>query len=285
MSERSERTEEQSERSERTEEQSERTEEQSERSESVLRTRGLSVRYGGVHALSDVDLEVGQGRLVGLIGPNGAGKTTFIDAVTGFARSSGTVELDGTDISRLRPHIRSGRGLVRTWQSIELFDGLTVAENVGVAASHRPGIALLADTLRPPRDLGPAVATALSAVGLDHRAGTQAADLSQGERKLVGVARALAGGPRVVCLDEPAAGLDSRESRELGLRLRAVVDAGTSMLLVDHDMALVLDVCDTVVVLEFGRVIAAGTPEQVRNDPAVVAAYLGGAGSTRSEAS
>ena len=243
----------------------------------VLRVAGLSVRYGGVHALAEVDLEVGEGRLVGLIGPNGAGKTTFIDAVTGFARSTGTVELDGADVSRLRPHARARRGLVRTWQSIELFDGLTVAENVAVAASGHSGPALLAATARPPRPPAPAVAQSLAAVGLQHRADSQAADLSQGERKLVGVARALAGSPRLVCLDEPAAGLDSRESHELGRRLRAVVDAGTSMLLVDHDMALVLDVCDRVVVLEFGRVIADGPPEQVRVDPAVVTAYLGSA--------
>jgi branched-chain amino acid transport system ATP-binding protein len=243
---------------------------------SVLRASGLSVRYGGVTALAGVDLEVGPGQLVGLIGPNGAGKTTFIDAVTGFARSEGRVEIDGRDVSQLRPHQRAHLGLARTWQSIELFDGLSVAENVAVAAAAHSPTALLTGTLRRGLPEPEAVDRALSAVGLSGRGGVPATELSQGERKLVGVARALAGHPRVVCLDEPAAGLDTRESHELGRRLRAVVDAGTSLLLVDHDMALVLAVCDHVVVLEFGRVIAAGPPQQVRDDPAVVTAYLGG---------
>lgn len=246
----------------------------------VLSARGLSVSYGGVRALTDVTLDVGAGRLVGLIGPNGAGKTTFIDAVTGFTAYTGRVELNGHDLGRLRPHARVRRGLARTWQSIELFDGLTVAENVAVAAAERSPWALFRDTLRPPRGPSAEVEHALAALGLDRRATTPAGDLSQGERKLVGVARALAARPAVVCLDEPAAGLDSHESHELGQRLRAVVDAGTSMLLVDHDMALVLDICDVVVVLEFGQVIAAGPPDAVRADPGVITAYLGGAAAT-----
>jgi branched-chain amino acid transport system ATP-binding protein len=243
----------------------------------VLSARDLSVSYGGVHALTGVDLDVRRGELVGLIGPNGAGKTSFIDAVTGFIPYHGRVELAGADLAGSRPHARARRGLARTWQSIELFEGLTVAENVAVAAAHRPALAMFGETLRRPARFTGDVEAALATVGLRDRAGTQATDLSQGERKLVGVARALAGRPQLVCLDEPAAGLDSHESAELGRRLRAVVDAGTSILLVDHDMALVLDVCDTVVVLEFGRVIAAGPPTAVRTDPAVVEAYLGGA--------
>ncbi|MGC9537519.1 ABC transporter ATP-binding protein [Streptomyces sp. UG1] len=243
-----------------------------------LRVRDLSVSYGGVHALSGVDLAVGEGQLVGLIGPNGAGKTTFIDAVTGFVRHGGRVELAGTDLTRLRPHTRVRHGLARTWQSIELFDGLSVAENVAVATAQSRGwAATWRETFTKPDSLGDDIHEALSVVGLGQRADTQAVDLSQGERKLVGVARALAGRPRVVCLDEPAAGLDSEESIRLGRRLRAVVDAGTGMLLVDHDMTLILEVCDTVVVLDFGKVIASGPPDQVREDPTVIAAYLGGA--------
>lgn len=245
--------------------------------EPVLAVERLGVSYGGIRALRDVDLEVGPGELVGLIGPNGAGKTTFIDAVSGFARYTGRVRLGNTSLDGLRPHQRTRHGLARTWQSIELFDGLTVAENVAVAAVRRRMLAGLRDTLVAPRGLDAGVAEALDAVGLSARAEAPAADLSQGERKLVGVARALAGRPRLVCLDEPAAGLDSTESVELGRRLRSVVDTGTSLLLVDHDMALVLEVCDRVVVLEFGAVVAGGPPEQVRQDPAVLAAYLGSA--------
>jgi branched-chain amino acid transport system ATP-binding protein len=253
-------------------------------SECGLGVRGLRVSYGGVHALSGVDLRVAPGELVGLIGPNGAGKTTFVDAVTGFVRYGGDVELDGTDLSGLSPHARARRGLARTWQSIELFDGLTVAENVAVAAAPRSGWATFRETFGRPTSLGPDVERVLAVVGLESRADTKAGDLSHGERKLVGVARALAGGPRVICLDEPAAGLDSDESVQLGRRLRAVVAAGVGMLLVDHDMALVLDVSDQVVVLDFGNLIACGPPSRVRDDPAVVAAYLGSAaGRSRTE--
>jgi branched-chain amino acid transport system ATP-binding protein len=221
----------------------------------VLRAERLSVSYGGVHALIEVDLSVEEGQLVGLIGPNGAGKTTFIDAVGGFTRSSGTVVLQGKDASRLPPHRRARRGLARTWQGADLFEDLTVRENLRVAGSE--------------------VESTLAELGIEHLADRSADQLSQGERKLVGVARALASRPRIVCLDEPAAGLDSTESRELGTRLRAVVENGTAMLLVDHDMGLVLSVCDHVVVLDFGKVIARGAPEQIRDDHIVIEAYLG----------
>jgi branched-chain amino acid transport system permease protein len=222
----------------------------------VLAVRGLSVAFGGVHALESVDLEVREGELVGLIGPNGAGKTTLIDAVSGFVPFTGSVSLDGEDIGSLPAYQRARRGLARTWQNTDLFDDLEVGENVAVAGGQ-------AD-----RTLG--------LVGLDWAAEAMPDQLSEGQRKLVGVARALAGGPRLLCLDEPAAGLDTRESEELGLALRRLADAGQTTLLIDHDMGLVLGICDRVVVLEFGRVIADGPPEIVRQDERVIAAYLGG---------
>jgi branched-chain amino acid transport system ATP-binding protein len=243
----------------------------------VLNARGMSVSFGGVRALVDVDLEVREGQLLGLIGPNGAGKTTFIDAITGFVRCRGSVELDGRDLSSLAPHARARLGLVRTWQSIELFDDLTVQENLAVA-SYRPSVwETVKESVGGLGETAKAVDESIALLGLSGVMDEMPTDLSQGQRKLVGVARALAAKPRLLCLDEPAAGLDTRESHELGRHLREVVDAGTSMLLVDHDMGLVLSISDYVVVLEFGKVIAHGPPDVVRRDAQVVAAYLGSA--------
>ncbi len=223
----------------------------------VLAVHGLSVAFGGVHALEQVELQVCEGELVGLIGPNGAGKTTLIDAVTGFVPFTGQVKLDGQDIGRMAAYERARLGLARTWQNTDLFDDLEVGENVAVAGGS------------------PQV---LDLVDLGWAAPAMPDQLPEGTRKLVGVARALAGQPRLLCLDEPAAGLDARESEELGRSLRELADRGQSTLLIDHDMGLVLSICDRVVVLEFGRVIADGPPEAVRQNERVIAAYLGGGG-------
>ncbi|HEY7208519.1 MAG TPA: ABC transporter ATP-binding protein [Gaiellaceae bacterium] len=245
----------------------------------VLQATGMSVSFGGVHAVVDVDLEVGSGRLVGLIGPNGAGKTTLIDAISGFVRSRGRVELDGHDLTGLPPHERARRGLARTWQSIELFDDLSVRENL-LVASHRPSVLrTITETISKPGPGSVQIEPTLELLDLQGVADELPTELSQGQRKLVGIARALVTEPRVVCLDEPAAGLDTRESEYLGRQLRGLADDGQSMLLVDHDMGLVLGICDEVVVLEFGKVIARGAPEVVRRDKQVIAAYLGSAAS------
>jgi len=242
----------------------------------LLRTHDLTVTFGVTRANDEVSLEVEPGSLVGLIGPNGAGKTTFIDALTGFVPASGRIEFDGIEIHDLPAHRRARMGLGRTWQSLELFDDLTVRENLMVAAQRQTARNLLADMVRPTRRrLDADVDHALDLLGIGHLADLSSNEISQGHRKLVSAARALAARPRLVCMDEPAAGLDPEESRALGRRLRTLVDGGTAVLLIDHDMDLVLDVCDRIYVLEFGRVIAHGTPAQIRNDPAVVAAYLG----------
>lgn len=243
----------------------------------LLRASSLSVTFGTVKANHDIDLEVATGSLVGLIGPNGAGKTTFIDAITGFVPAAGRIEFDGREVQHLPAHRRARLGLGRTWQSLDLFDDLTVRENLMVASQRQSAGGFVLDLVRPGRTRADSdVEHALAAVGIGHLADRYPDEISQGHRKLVSAARALAGRPKLVCMDEPAAGLDPSESLVLGRQLRALVETGTAVLLIDHDMDLVLEVCDTVYVLEFGAVIAHGSPAQVRNDPAVVAAYLGG---------
>ncbi|OUC79463.1 branched-chain amino acid ABC transporter permease/ATP-binding protein [Gordonia lacunae] len=229
----------------------------------LLSVRDVTVRYGAVTAVDRVGFDLRSGEIVGLIGPNGAGKTTLIDAISGFASADGTVTLGGTTLNGLAPHRRSRAGLGRTFQDIELYGELSVAENLAIAARRAPG-----DTAENVRDV-------LRMLEISQLGDVVAADLSQGQRQLVAVARVLAGQPEVALLDEPAAGLDSTESRWLGERLRAARSHGVSMVLVDHDMDLVLSLCDRVIVLDLGSVIAEGTPDEIRRSPAVVNAYLG----------
>jgi branched-chain amino acid transport system ATP-binding protein len=245
--------------------------------EAVLQTTKLSVSFGGVHANRDLDIRVEPGQLVGLIGPNGAGKTTFIDALTGFVSSSGQAIFAGQDISTWPPHRRARAGLLRTWQSTELFSDLTVRENLMVGADPGGLGQILADLVVPGRKQRERteIEESLGRFDLQHFADRMPADLSHGQRKLVGVARALAAGPKLVLMDEPAAGLDSHESIELGGHLRGVVDDGPAILLIDHDMDLVLSVCDHIYVLDAGRLIAEGDPATIRRDARVLSAYLG----------
>ncbi|GED96332.1 branched-chain amino acid ABC transporter permease/ATP-binding protein [Gordonia crocea] len=234
-----------------------------ERPKPVLAVNDITVSYGPITAVNSVDLDLRPGEIVGLIGPNGAGKTTFVDAISGFAESTGQIQLGDVDLAALSPHRRARAGLGRSFQDIELYEELSVAENVGV------GVA------RGDRDVAGSVGRALRLLEITDLADTLAADLSQGQRQLVSVARVLAGRPAVALLDEPAAGLDTTESRWLGERLRAAANGGVTMLLIDHDMDLVLSLCDRVVVLDLGEAIASGPPELIRADPGVIRAYLG----------
>jgi branched-chain amino acid transport system ATP-binding protein len=246
--------------------------------EYLLDVDALRVTYGGVTAVDDVDVKVPEGCVYGLIGPNGAGKTSMVDALTGYTRpASGRVVFNGQDITRLRPYKRARMRLARTFQSVELFDDLTVEENLLVASEHVNVGSALRDIFlphRPPNRHG--VDWAISVCGLEPIVDRYPTEISHGQRKLVGVGRALALEPRLVLLDEPAAGLDSDESLELGKRLRALpAEHGVTVFLIDHDMGLVLSVCDTLMVLDFGKRIASGTPTEIRENPSVIDAYLG----------
>jgi ABC-type branched-subunit amino acid transport system ATPase component/branched-subunit amino acid ABC-type transport system permease component len=231
----------------------------------LLSLHDIRVAYGGVVAVDDVSFDIAEGSIVALIGPNGAGKTTLLDAISGFATASGSIRLGGRELGRLAPHRRIRAGLGRTFQQIELYDDLSVRENIaaGLVARGRKR-ASEADLER--------VLTLLELIEVAER---PAGELSQGRRQLVSIARALVGNPRVVLLDEPASGLDTAESHWLGERLRRIRDSGVTILMVDHDMHLVLNLCEQVHVLDFGVLIASGTPAVVKADRRVAEAYLG----------
>jgi ABC-type branched-subunit amino acid transport system ATPase component/branched-subunit amino acid ABC-type transport system permease component len=232
----------------------------------VLRVENISVRYGGVVAVKDVSLAVPAGAIVGLIGPNGAGKTTLIDVMSGFATYEGRVEFGGRAMDGLKPHERVHAGLGRTFQGLELWEDLSVEENV-LVSRRRPG-----------QRGGPSpVDDVFELLTLDLVRDRPVRELSQGQRQLVSIGRTLAGGPDVILLDEPAGGLDTSESRWLAERLREVRRSGVTIVLVDHDMNLVLELCDEIHVLDLGEVIATGTPAQIRIDRRVADAYLGDA--------
>jgi branched-chain amino acid transport system ATP-binding protein len=236
-----------------------------------LEIEDVSVRFGGLAALSEVSLSAAEGAITGLIGPNGAGKTTLFNVVTGMQRpNSGTVRLDGQDLRALSSFRRARLGLGRTFQRLELFGTLTVAENVGVAASiAQRGVKARSKAIQEIR------ASILDRVGLTAVANDRADTLPTGTGRLVELARALATRPKVLLLDEPAAGQDTDETERFSEVLRDLANDGLAILLVEHDMELVMNVCHTVVVLDYGRVICTGTPAEVRADPNVQAAYLG----------
>jgi ABC-type branched-subunit amino acid transport system ATPase component len=230
----------------------------------LLSLRDVSVVYGGVRAVSSVSFDVPAGTIVGLIGPNGAGKTSLIDAITGFATASGEISLAERSLVGLAPHRRVDAGLSRTFQAIELYDDLSVDENIAVGLHNRNGAS---DTETVDRTLG-----ILGLLPVRDRA---AGDLSQGQRQLVSIARALVAQPTVLLLDEPAAGLSSEETRRMVQLVRALKGRYT-IVLIEHKIDIIMSVSDRISVMHFGSLIAEGTPTEIQRNPEVRRAYLGG---------
>jgi branched-chain amino acid transport system ATP-binding protein len=249
----------------------------------LLEVENITVRFGGVRALDDASLRVNTGEIVGLIGPNGAGKTTFFNCVSGVLKPDrGRVVFDGHELGDLPPHRRSRLGLARTFQNLQLFSGLTALENLMVAVDARSSRGMLADAFRTPlarleeRRAEERARALLHFLHLSDRADTLAGDLPVGLQRRLDLGRALVGRPRMLLLDEPAAGLDTRETAELAQLLLRVRDRfNVTMLLVDHDMALVMRVCDHIYVLDFGEMLTQGPPTEIRQNETVIRAYLG----------
>ena len=235
-----------------------------------LEVRSVTVRFGGTMAVDDVSFGVDAGRITGLIGPNGAGKTTLFNVITGLQPSTaGRVLLAGRDVSHARPYQRARLGIGRTFQRLELFGTLTVQENIHLAASlHRRHA-------RDPEPPGHVVERLIAELGLGAVADVRADALPTGQGRLTELARALALKPNVLLLDEPASGQDHQETEDFARLLRRVAAEGTAVLIVEHDMDLVMNACDHIHVLDFGRLVASGPPDVIRRDPRVQAAYLG----------
>jgi branched-chain amino acid transport system ATP-binding protein len=245
----------------------------------LLEAVGLAKRFGGVHAVANVDLAVNNGQVIGLIGPNGAGKTTLVNLISGHLRAdAGTIRLAGEDVTRLSPHALAARGIARTFQGVRLFKGLSAFDNVLVGAHTR----MRNDIVRrlwprgtPDRADRDRALALLARLGLAGRVNALAGELAYGDQRRLEIARALASRPRLLILDEPAAGMNPTETAALRELVRGLASEGLGVLLIEHDVRLVMGTCERVTVLNFGRKIAEGTPAEVQASAAVREAYLG----------
>jgi len=248
----------------------------------LVEVRDLTMRFGGLLALDSISFDIKRGEILGLIGPNGAGKTTCFNAMTGvYKPTSGDVLLEGQSLKGRKQHQITRLGLARTFQNIRLFGEMTALENVvvGLDARHRtsvPGALLrLPRHIREEKSAIDRAMALLEFVGIDQHAEKRARELSYGSQRRLEIARALATDPKLLCLDEPAAGFNPAEKEELMELIRTIRDEGYTVLLIEHDMKLVMGVTDRIVVLEFGKKLADDVPHAIRNDPRVIAAYLG----------